>query len=206
MAAHGGHGHGHTHEDMLSVEDAYDRIMAYFHPLQAEEQELTSALGQVLSDNVYSPFDLPHLANSAMDGYAVRYDDFTDANGENRTLDVIGHVPAGQMPNRPVELGTAIRIMTGAPVPEGADTIVPFEETDEVERKGQGLGLWTDNHPAEAPQRPACAAGSRRRGDRRLGPEGGNPAASCRGGRIGIAGPAIGAGHPASRGLHYRHW
>ena len=139
MASHGGHGHGHTHEDMLSVEDAYDRIMAYFHPLQAEEQELTSALGQVLSDNVYSPFDLPHLANSAMDGYAVRYDDFTDANGENRTLDVIGHVPAGQMPNRPVELGTAIRIMTGAPVPEGADTIVPFEETDEVERKAKGL-------------------------------------------------------------------
>lgn len=137
MASHGGH--GHTHEDMLSVEDAYDRIMAYFHPLQAQEQELAGALGQVLADNVYSPFDLPHLANSAMDGYAVRYDDFTNANGKNRTLDVIGHVPAGQMADRAVEPGTAIRIMTGAPVPEGADTIVPFEETDEMERKAKGL-------------------------------------------------------------------
>ena len=142
MASHGGHGHGHTHEDMLSVEDAYDRIMAYFSPLEAEEVEVTSALGQVLAQNIHSPLNLPPLANSAMDGYAVRFDDFASSpngGGDHRTLDVIGHVPAGQMASRPVEPGTAIRIMTGAPVPEGADTIVPFEETDELERKAKGL-------------------------------------------------------------------
>ena len=145
MASHGGdghghgHGHGHTHEDMLSVEEAYERIMAYFGPLEAEEREITSALGQALAENIHSPLDLPPLANSAMDGYAVRYEDFASANGEHRTLEVVGHVPAGQVASRAVEPGTAIRIMTGAPVPNGADTIVPFEETDEVERKAKGL-------------------------------------------------------------------
>ena len=139
MTSHGGHGHGHTHEDMLSVEDAYDRIMVYFNPLEAEQRELTSALGQVLAESIYSPLNLPPLANSAMDGYAVRFDDFADVNGGHRTLEVIGHVPAGQIASRSVGPGTAIRIMTGAPVPDGADTIVPFEETDEVERKTKGL-------------------------------------------------------------------
>ena len=145
MASHGGdrhihgHGHGHTHEDMLSVEEAYDRIMGYFSPLAEEERELTDALGQVLAENIYSPLNLPPLANSAMDGYAVRFEDFADGNGEQRTLKVIGHVPAGQVASRAVEPGTAVRIMTGAPVPDGADTIVPFEETDEVERKARGL-------------------------------------------------------------------
>ena len=139
MTSHGGHGHGHTHEDMLSVEEAYERIMAYFNPLDAEERELTSALGQVLAEDIRSPLDLPPLANSAMDGYAVRFDDFTGVNGEGLTLKVVGHVPAGQLASRPVSPGTAIRIMTGAPVPDGADTIVPFEDTDEVERKSKGL-------------------------------------------------------------------
>ena len=138
MASHGGH--GHTHEDMLSVEEAYDRIMAYFSPLEAEDGQLMASLGQVLAENVYSPLDLPPLANSAMDGYAVRSEDFPDASGAPRTLEVIGHVPAGQMARQEVGPGAAIRIMTGAPVPKGADTIVPFEETDEVERKASGLG------------------------------------------------------------------
>ncbi len=140
MASHGGHGHGHAHEDMLSVEEAYDRIMVYFNPLEAEEHELTSALGQVLAENIHSPLNLPPLANSAMDGYAVCFEDFANSNGEHRTLDVIGHVPAGQVASHPLRPGTAIRIMTGAPVPDGADTIVPFEETDELERKAKGLG------------------------------------------------------------------
>lgn len=137
MVSHGGH--GHTHEDMLSVEDAYERIMAYFGPLEAEEAQVMDAIGQVLAEDVYSTFDLPPLANSAMDGYAVRADDFADQ--VPHTLTVIGHVPAGQMATLPVEPGTAIRIMTGAPVPAGSDTVVPFEETDEVERKGKGLGM-----------------------------------------------------------------
>ena len=108
-------------------------------PWRQRSGRLTGALGQVLAENIHSPLDLPPLANSAMDGYAVRYEDFAGANGEHRTLEVIGHVPAGQVASRAVGPGTAIRIMTGAPVPDGADTIVPFEETDEVERKAKGL-------------------------------------------------------------------
>ena len=141
-----GHGHrprrGHHHADMLSVEEAFDRIMTYFSPLETETKPVLQALGQVLAEDVASPLHLPPLDNSAMDGYAVRYQDIAGANPESpRQLRVISQVAAGQMPTREVVEGTAIRIMTGAPVPQGADTIIPFEETDEVERRGKGLDL-----------------------------------------------------------------
>ena len=141
---HGGHsrGHGHRHSDMLSVEEAYERIMAYFSPLEAEEKPILQALGQVLAEDVVSPFHLPPMDNSAMDGYAVRHQDIIGANaGSPRLLRVIGQIAAGQVPTESVGAGNAIRIMTGAPVPGGADTVVPFEETDEVDRKGKSLGL-----------------------------------------------------------------
>ena len=124
----------HAHQDMLSVEEAYERIMANFAPLEAEEKPLLQALGQVLAEDIFSPFDIPPMANSAMDGYAVRVQDVTEA----KLLAVIGQVSAGQMPSQSVEKGTAIRIMTGAAIPPGADAVVPFEETDEVERKAKG--------------------------------------------------------------------
>ncbi len=73
--------------------------------------------------------DVPPFANSAMDGYAVRADDLM--GGREALLDVVGEVPAGGVATRTVEPGQAIRIMTGAPLPKGADTVVPFEETDE---------------------------------------------------------------------------
>ena len=135
-------GHGHRHADMLSVEEAYERILAYFSPLEPEEKEIIQALGQVLAEDVASPFDLPPLDNSAMDGYAVRHHDIVGASPTTpKMLLVTGQLAAGQMPAKEVVEGSAIRIMTGAPVPSGADTIVPFEETDEVERKAKGLSL-----------------------------------------------------------------
>ena len=77
-----------------------------------------------------------------MDGYALRGSDIVGAEaGSPRRLPVVGIVAAGQMPSRAVEAGVAMRIMTGAPVPEGADTVVPFEETDEVQRKREGRPL-----------------------------------------------------------------
>ncbi|MBM3926279.1 MAG: molybdopterin molybdotransferase MoeA [SAR202 cluster bacterium] len=137
-----GRGHGHRHEDMLSVEEAYERIISAFKPLEAEERPILDALGQVLTEDVYSPIDIPPAANSAMDGYAVRANDASGASVERPvTLRVIGLVAAGQVPSKAVEKGTAIRIMTGAPVPPGADAVVPFEETDEVERRSKGAGL-----------------------------------------------------------------
>ena len=153
MAAPHGAKHGHRHADMLSVEEAYKRIMAYFSPLEAEEQPILQALGQVLAQDVASPLDLPPMANSAMDGYAVRQADIAGTRPDSpRILRVIGQVAAGQMPEKVVVEGTAIRIMTGAPVPPGADTIVPFEETDEVERGRQGLGMGEIGIEAKLPE------------------------------------------------------
>ena len=136
------HGHGHVDEDMLSVEQAYERVMARFQTLEFEEKALLDCMGQVLAEDIKSPLALPPLANSGMDGYALRHSDIVGASHENpKNLEVIGIVAAGHMPNRTVGPGTAIRIMTGAPIPDGADTVVPFEETDEVERKREGKPL-----------------------------------------------------------------
>ena len=136
------HGHSHVDEDMLNVEDAFTRIMAWFAPLNTEDKPLMECLGQVLAADVSSPLDLPPLANSGMDGYALRRDDIAGASADTpRNLKVIGLVAAGQVSRQTVMPGTAIRIMTGAPVPDGADTVVPFEETDEVERRSDGRGL-----------------------------------------------------------------
>lgn len=136
------HDHGHRHADMLSVEEAYDKIMAYFSPLEPEEVPVIQAMGQVLAEDVVSNFNIPPLDNSAMDGYAVRHDDIAGSSPDApNILKVTSQVAAGQVATQDVEEGTATRIMTGAPVPAGADTIVPFEDTDEVERKAGGLEL-----------------------------------------------------------------
>ena len=136
------HGHSHVEEDMLNVEDAFARIMACFSPLSTETKPLMDCLGQVLAEDVTSPLALPPMANSGMDGYAVRQLNISGASGQTPILlNVIGLVAAGQVSQQTVLDGTAIRIMTGAPIPDGADTVVPFEETDEVERRQSGQNL-----------------------------------------------------------------
>ena len=136
------HGHSHIHEDMLSVEEALTQIISCFTTLGPETKPILECLGQILAEDVTSPLDLPPLSNSGMDGYAVIWDDIAHATHQNPTqLDVIGIVPAGQVSNQTVTSGSAIRIMTGAPVPAGADTVIPFEETDEVQRRDKGYGL-----------------------------------------------------------------
>ena len=136
------HGHRHVEQDMLSVGEAYERIMSSFSPLEPVETPLLETLGHVLAENISSPLDLPPLANSGMDGYAVRGDDVANASSDRpQQLKVIGLVAAGQLPAQKVVPGTAVRIMTGAPVPDGADTVIPFEETDEVQRREAGLPL-----------------------------------------------------------------
>ena len=135
------HEHGHRHHDeaMLSVEDALERILDHFHVLDTEEAQLLDALGQVLAEDAVSTHDIPPLDNSAMDGYAVQASSVAKASEESPvTLRVTGSVAAGELPDTSVEPGTAIRIMTGAPIPPGADSVVPFEETDEIERRNAG--------------------------------------------------------------------
>ena len=133
------HSHRHHHESMLSVEEALERILAQFHVLESEERPLLDTLGQVLAEDATARHDIPPLDNSAMDGYAVQSASVTDASESSPvTLKVVGAVAAGQLPNDTVEPGTTVRIMTGAPIPPGADSVVPFEDTDEVERRDSG--------------------------------------------------------------------
>jgi len=130
--------------DLLPVEEAQARILEHFAPLPPEEVPLLSAVGQVLAEAVRAPFAVPPWDNSAMDGYAVRAEDIAGASPERPVfLRVVDQVPAGRMPGRAVGRGEAVRLMTGAPLPPGADAVVPFEETDEVERlrRGEPLGV-----------------------------------------------------------------
>mgnify|MGYP005839977103 CR=1 FL=1 len=125
---------------MISVQEALDRVLSYVDVLPAEEKPLLEALGQVLDEDVEAPFNVPPRDNTAMDGYAVRAADTVGATAKTpRELLVIGEVAAGYVFAGSVGPGQAVRIMTGAPVPEGADAIVPFEETDEpFEKAPQG--------------------------------------------------------------------
>jgi molybdopterin molybdotransferase len=121
---------------MISVEEAIKKVLSYVEVLEPERKPILDCLGQVLAEDVYSTIDIPPLDNSAMDGYALRAEDTRGASESSpRYLIVVGEVAAGSMPTKKVRPGTAIRIMTGAPLPEGADAVVRFEDTDEVNRK-----------------------------------------------------------------------
>jgi molybdopterin molybdotransferase len=117
---------------LLSVEEALDKILGYVHVLETEEKPLLDALGQVLAQDVTAEFAIPPLDNTAMDGYAVRAVDTEGATPQNpKRLPVAGELAAGAVYEGELQPGTAVRIMTGAPIPRGADAVVPFEDTDE---------------------------------------------------------------------------
>jgi molybdopterin molybdotransferase len=145
--------------DMISVEEARERILAHFAPLEPVEAPLYNAaggvpvLGQVLAEDVEADFDIPPLANTGMDGYAVRAEDTQGATYDSPvTLRVVGYLPAGQVFPGHVGPGEAVRIMTGAPIPNGADAIVPFEETDEQELGPRAVGARAEQGPDDAPR------------------------------------------------------
>ena len=125
---------------MISVEEALAYILKHFHPLEAERVLMLDALDRVLAEDIVADDNVPPFDNSAMDGYAVRAEDIAGASAQQPvTLRVIGDVAAGYTAPRAVERGTAMRIMTGAPLPAGADTVVRFEETSEgVEARAAG--------------------------------------------------------------------
>ena len=114
-------------QTLMSADDALARILAGVPTLPAVDSPLLDALGLVLVDDVAADRDVPPFRNSAMDGYAVRGDDVASAPVELR---VVGEVAAGGFPDRAVGPGEAMRIMTGAPMPDGADTVVRVEDTD----------------------------------------------------------------------------
>ncbi len=116
---------------VLSVEEAQELVLGFFERLEPERVRLLEALGRVLAEDVYARVDIPPHANSAMDGYAVQAADTAGATAESpRRLSVVGDLGAGYVSSTSVQPGTAIRIMTGAPLPRGADAVVRFEDTD----------------------------------------------------------------------------
>ncbi|HXI11059.1 MAG TPA: gephyrin-like molybdotransferase Glp [Thermoanaerobaculia bacterium] len=122
---------GRMGERMLSVEEAQQRVMDEVRVNESEPVALVDALGRVLREDVISRYDVPQADNTAMDGYAVRAADIAGAKaGSPVALKVIEDLPAGSVATRICEFGTAIRIMTGALIPEGADTVAHVEITD----------------------------------------------------------------------------
>lgn len=116
---------------MLTVEEARGRILAHIRPLPAERVPLTDALGRVLAEPAVAQDDLPPFANSAMDGYALRSRDAAGATPRSpRDLLLVGEVPAGSVFAGVVGPGEAVRILTGAPLPAGADAVLQQELTE----------------------------------------------------------------------------
>jgi molybdopterin molybdotransferase len=120
--------------DILSVEEAGRRLLSDLVPLEVESVDLEGALGRVLAEAVVAGTSLPPFDNSAMDGFAVRAADVRSASNENPiVLEVTGDVPAGSIEEQNLPAGTAMRIMTGAQLPSGADAVVPVEATSSPE-------------------------------------------------------------------------
>jgi molybdopterin molybdotransferase len=120
---------------MITVEEALEKILSRIHPLGSEKVSILEALGRVMAENIYANRDIPPLDNSGMDGYAVRSEDVQNASSHYPVrLEVIEDLPAGFVSKKRVEKGKAIRIMTGAAIPKGADTVVPVEDTKQDDR------------------------------------------------------------------------
>jgi molybdopterin molybdotransferase len=133
---------------MLSVAEALTRITSAFAPLPAETVGLTEALGRVLAEDVAARVTQPPTDVSAMDGYAVRAADVAQVSADAPArLDVVGRVPAGGAFEGSLGTGQAVRIFTGAPLPEGADAIVIQEDTERdgetvVVKEGAAAGAY----------------------------------------------------------------
>ena len=124
--------HADHHESMIDVEDALSKILAVFRPLSIQETSILETNGMVLAEDIISEIDIPPLDNSAMDGYAVKYENVENASSKNpKKLKVVGTTAAGELPYSTLLNNESIRIMTGAPIPTGANAVVPFEKTSD---------------------------------------------------------------------------
>jgi molybdopterin molybdotransferase len=121
---------------MISFDEALTNILSHIEPLGFEKVSLLQSLGRVIGEDAFAKWDIPPLDNSAMDGYALRFEDVAKASPDHPArLEVIEDLPAGSLSKKTIERGQAIRIMTGAPIPKGADAVIPVEDT----KKGDGF-------------------------------------------------------------------
>lgn len=118
----------------MPVDEVLARVLDTVRPLPPVERPLLETLDFVIAETIVAPGNVPPFTNSAMDGYALRSRDTDGATAEMPvSLTVVGTVAAGEDPRSIVDVGQALRIMTGAPLPPGADAVVRFEEADELD-------------------------------------------------------------------------
>ena len=130
--------------DLLSVDEAVDRILSGIPALSDENVPLMQALGRVLAEPAVAEISLPPFANSSMDGFAVRSGNTRYATPEQPALlRVMMDIPAGSNPEGNLNPGQCARIMTGAPLPQDADAVVPVEDTDQEWKAGENPPLPT---------------------------------------------------------------
>lgn len=122
---------------MIDYVEATAKILENIDVLEAEEKSISKCYGQILAEDIYSDIDVPLADASALDGYAVRSEEMKNASRENPVrLHVVETVIAGHLPHKTVQPGTAIRIMTGAVMPSGADCMIRFEDTSASDEAG----------------------------------------------------------------------
>jgi molybdopterin molybdotransferase len=120
---------------MITVEVALEKILYHIQPLGFEKVPILEALGRVIGEDIYAKRDIPPLDNSGMDGYVMRWEDIQSASDHHPIrLEVVEDLPAGSIPTKTLGRGQAFRIMTGAPIPKGADTVIPVEDTKQEDR------------------------------------------------------------------------
>ena len=195
---------------LVSIEDARSRILAEALPLPAETVPLPEAVGSVLAEDIIASHSVPPFDNSGMDGYAVRAADLVDAApGSPTRLLIAETIPAGHVATRSLAAGEAARIMTGAPMPQGADTVVAVGDHLRGRRVRPDLrsGQAGQEHPARGRRRRSratgCSAPARRSGPAEIGvlaslghPQVLGPPAAPRGHHL--HGQRTGGGRPAA--------
>lgn len=130
--------------ELLNVDDALQQILSQIPVLASEKIPTSQALGRVLAEDITAGENIPLFANSSMDGYAIRAADVHMARPDNPVrLHVVADIPAGREPTRAVGIQEAARIMTGAVMPEGADAVIPVEQTDDQ---------WTSDGQTSLPE------------------------------------------------------
>ena len=146
-------------EKLIPLEDAQTIVLLHVNLTGVVEIPVWQAAGLPLAEDAVADIDISPFANSAMDGYAVRSSDLAQASGEAPvTLDVIGHEAAGHVFEGAIGAGETVRIMTGAPVPEGADAVVKYEIVDVLDGDGNEGSRVRFSAPAKVGENVRSAA------------------------------------------------
>ncbi|SVC23679.1 uncharacterized protein METZ01_LOCUS276533, partial [marine metagenome] len=131
----------HNHEQLIDVDTAVEKVLSNVNKLEFETKNTLQALNHVCFENVIADIDIPPVNNSSMDGYAVKSNDVKGASLDKPVdLSVIGTISAGQIPDVEVVGNSAVKIMTGASIPQGANAVIPFE--DIVTTKNEGIRVF----------------------------------------------------------------